>query len=66
MIEQFFKDVEGPDRDWQDQEYEIYEDRQELIVENWTENTPFWVKEPWLSINKISCLTHRSISLNLL
>jgi hypothetical protein len=34
MIEQFFKDVEGPDRDWQDQEYEIYEDRQELIVEN--------------------------------
>ncbi len=41
MIEQFFKDVEGPDRDWQDQEYEIYEDRQELIVDDWTENTPF-------------------------
>ena len=26
MIEQFFTEIEGPDRDWRDTEYEIYED----------------------------------------
>jgi hypothetical protein len=34
MIDQFFTEVEGPDRDWQD--YEIVEDndRQELLIDD--------------------------------
>ena len=35
MIEQFFTEVEGPDRDWRDPDEDIYgeENRDELIVE---------------------------------
>jgi hypothetical protein len=35
MIEQFFLEVEGPDRDWMEEDYYGYtdEDRQELIIE---------------------------------
>ena len=36
MIEQFFTEVEGPDRDWRDPDEDIYgeENRDELIVED--------------------------------
>ncbi len=35
MIEQFFTEVEGPDRDWMKDDYDRFndEDRQELIIE---------------------------------
>jgi hypothetical protein len=34
MIEQFFTEIEGPDRDWQYEDYDMYEDRDrpELIM----------------------------------
>jgi hypothetical protein len=35
MIEQFFTEEEGPDRDWQRQEHDVFviEDREELVVD---------------------------------
>jgi hypothetical protein len=33
MIEQFFTEVEGPDRDWREEDYYLFdEDRLQLIV----------------------------------
>ena len=35
MIEQFFTEIEGPDRDWQEEDYDVFadEDRSVLIIE---------------------------------
>ena len=40
MIDQFFTEVEGPDRDWQD-DYDVFgeEDRSELRIEQWHATT---------------------------
>ncbi len=42
MIEQFFTEIEGPDRDWLSEDYDECsdEDRQELIIESWTIKDP--------------------------
>ena len=47
MIEQFFLEVEGPDRDWMEEDYygDTEKDRPELIMEPWnvmiSKNTKF-------------------------
>ena len=47
MIEQFFTEIEGPDRDWQE-DYEIYSDesRLQLIIEPWKTKDPKVNKHP--------------------
>ena len=37
MIEQFFTEEEGPDRDWQKYDYDVFQedDRDELADEDW-------------------------------
>ena len=39
MIDQFFIEEEGPDRDWQKYEYDVLQDddREELVVDEWDE-----------------------------